>query len=134
VDAATRELGGQAEPLSFWDGVRDHAHPALAGEAPLWRLSLPQTAPIPAVGDVLAWDWAGTQVWLRADAPAEAIWRAAAAAGGHATRFRGAPEDGGGAGEVFQPLAPAMLALHQRLKGALDPAGVLNPGRMYGAL
>ena len=30
--------------------------------------------------------------------------------------------------------APAMLALHQRLKSALDPAGVLNPGRMYGAL
>jgi FAD/FMN-containing dehydrogenase len=27
-----------------------------------------------------------------------------------------------------------MLALHQRLKAALDPAGVLNPGRMYGAL
>jgi glycolate oxidase FAD binding subunit len=35
---------------------------------------------------------------------------------------------------VFQPLAPPMLALHQRLKRALDPAGVLNPGRMYGAL
>jgi len=35
---------------------------------------------------------------------------------------------------VFQPLAPAMLALHQRLKAALDPAGVLNLGRMYGAL
>jgi len=24
-----------------------------------------------------------------------------------------------------------VLALHQRLKAALDPAGVLNPGRMY---
>ena len=35
---------------------------------------------------------------------------------------------------MFQPLAPAMLALHHRLKAALDPARVLNPGRMYGAL
>jgi len=33
-----------------------------------------------------------------------------------------------------QPLAPAMLAMHQRLKQALDPAGVLNPGRLYGAI
>ena len=130
VAAAVRDLGGEAEPLGFWEAVRDHAHPALAGDAPLWRLALPQTAPIPEVGDVLAWDWAGAQVWLASDAPAERIWQAAAAAGGHATRFRGVREGE----EAFQPLAPAMLALHQRLKAALDPAGVLNLGRMYGAL
>ncbi len=130
VDAAVRELGGEAEPLSCWDAVRDHAHPALAGDAPLWRLSLPQTAPIPAVGDVLAWDWAGAQVWLRSDGRPETIWQAAASVGGHATLFRGAREHD----EVFQPLAPAMLALHHRLKAALDPARVLNPGRMYGVL
>jgi len=130
VEATLRELGGEAEPLGFWDAVRDHAHPALAGDAPLWRLSLPQTAPIPVVGQVVAWDWAGAQVWLRAEGPATSIWAAAAASGGHAMLFRG--EHAGG--EVFQPLAPAMLALHQRLKAALDPAGVLNPGRMYGAL
>jgi glycolate oxidase FAD binding subunit len=35
---------------------------------------------------------------------------------------------------VFQPLAAALLSLHQRLKAAFDPAGVLNPGRMYEAL
>ncbi len=135
VDAAVRELGGEAEPLNFWDAVRDHAHPALAGEAPLWRFSLPQTAPIPAVGEVLAWDWAGAQVWLRSDARPETIWQAATSVGGHATLFRGAPNtDQGERDEVFQPLAPALLALHHRLKAALDPARVLNPGRMYGAL
>ncbi|HEX3407990.1 MAG TPA: glycolate oxidase subunit GlcE, partial [Caulobacteraceae bacterium] len=85
------ELGAKAEPLSFWDQVREHAHPALAGDAPLWRLALAQTAPIPAVGEVVAWDWAGAQVWLRSDAPTSRIWEAAAAAGGHATRFRGGP-------------------------------------------
>jgi glycolate oxidase FAD binding subunit len=130
VEAAAAELGGEAEALTFWDQVRDHVHPALAGEAPLWRLSLPQTAPIPDIGEVVAWDWAGAQVWLRTDRPAGAVWAAVAAAGGHAARFRGAA-----AGEeVFQPLAPPVLALHQRLKAAFDPAGVLNPGRMYGAL
>jgi glycolate oxidase FAD binding subunit len=130
VSGAAGALGGEDEPLSFWDAVRDLRHPALAGDAPLWRLSLPQTAPIPAIGDVAAWDWAGSLVWLRSAAPAAAIWEAAAGAGGQATLFRGAiPGD-----EVFQPLAPAMLALHRRLKAAFDPAGVLNPGRMYGAL
>jgi glycolate oxidase FAD binding subunit len=134
VDAAAREIGGEAEPLSFWDAVRDYAHPALSGDAPRWRLSLPQTAPVPEVGEVVAWDWAGAQVWLRSDAPAPAIWRAATAARGQATLFRAARSDVHGGDEVFQPLAPAMMALHQRLKSALDPAGVLNPGRMYGAL
>jgi glycolate oxidase FAD binding subunit len=130
VEAAVRELGGEAEDLGFWDEVRDFRHPTLNGETSLWRLALPQTAAIPDVGEVVAWDWAGAQVWLRTVASREAVWQAAARAGGHATRFRGA-----GAGEeVFQPLAPAVLAMHQRLKAALDPAGVLNPGRMYGAL
>jgi glycolate oxidase FAD binding subunit len=131
VEAAARELGGEADDLAFWDSVRDLRHPALApGAGSLWRLSLPQTAPIPDVGDVVVWDWAGALVWLRSNRPAEAIWRAAAAAGGHASLFGGAAEGA----EVFQPLAPALLALHQRLKAALDPAGVLNPGRLYGAL
>lgn len=130
VAALAAELGGEAESLAFWDQVRDLRHAAVPGDVPLWRLSLPQTAPIPPVGDVLAWDWAGSQVWMRSELPSESLWQAAATAGGHATLFRGArPGD-----EVFQPLVSAMLALHQRLKAALDPAGVLNPGRMYGAL
>jgi glycolate oxidase FAD binding subunit len=130
VAALAAELHGEAEPLAFWDDVRDLRHPALAGDGPLWRLSLPQTAPIPPIGDVIAWDWAGSLVWLRSDRPAAEVWQAAAAAGGHATLWRGAKAGD----EVFQPLAPPVLALHQRLKAAFDPAGVLNPGRMYGAL
>jgi glycolate oxidase FAD binding subunit len=130
VIAAADALGGEDEPLAFWDVVRDLRRPAPAGDAPLWRLSLPQTAPIPGVGEVVAWDWAGSLIWLRSNAPAASVWEAAAGVGGHATLFRGArPGD-----EVFQPLAPAMLALHQRLKAALDPSWVLNPGRLYGAL
>ncbi len=129
VAALAAELGGGEEPLGVWDAVRDLTHPALVGDGPLWRLSLPQTAPIPALGAVVAWDWAGSLAWMRSDASPESVWQAAAVVGGHATLFRGAKAGD----EVFQPLAPAMLSLHQRLKAALDPAGVLNPGRMYGA-
>ena len=130
VTAMMAELGGEEEPVAFWNAVRDLRHPTLAGEGVLWRLSLPQTAPVPQLGDVAAWDWAGSLLWMRSERPAERVWEAAAAVGGHATLFCGA----GAGADVFQPLAPAVLALHQRLKAAFDPAGVLNPGRMYGAL
>jgi glycolate oxidase FAD binding subunit len=130
VAALAAELGGVEEPMAFWDVVRAYRHLALGGERLLWRLSLPQTAPIPAVGQVTAWDWAGAQIWMLSDASATTIWEAAVTVGGHATLFRGGKPDE----EVFQPLAPAMLALHKRLKQAIDPAGILNPGRMYGAL
>ena len=127
VAAALAQFGGQTGPLAFWDDLRQRSHPMFAPDAPLWRLSLPRTVPPPDVGDLVAWDWAGAQRWVRSDRPAEAIRRAAAEAGGHATLFGAAtPAD-----LRFQPLAPAVLALHQRLKAALDPAGVLNPGRMY---
>ncbi|MCJ7597844.1 MAG: 2-hydroxy-acid oxidase, partial [Methyloceanibacter sp.] len=33
--------------------------------------------------------------------------------------------------DVFQPLEPSLMALTARLKAAFDPAGILNPGRMY---
>jgi glycolate oxidase FAD binding subunit len=127
VAALAAELGGEAEGLGVWDAIRDLSHPALDAEAPLWRLSLPQTAPTPTLGRLVAWDWAGALRWIAADAPAAEVWRAAGEAGGHATLFHRA----GPADDTFQPLAPSLLALHQRLKSALDPAGILNPGRLY---
>jgi glycolate oxidase FAD binding subunit len=130
VAAMTEELGGEAETLAFWESVRDHRHPALTKGGRLLRLSLPPTVPLPDGGEVAAWDWGGAQVWWYDLAHWEAICERIAALGGHVTVWeRGAPDD-----EPFQPLAPALLALHQRLKAAFDPAGVLNPGRMYGAL
>jgi len=47
--------------------------------------------------------------------------------GGHATLFRGGDKSVG----VFHPLKPAVAKIHRRLKAAFDPAGILNPGRMY---
>ena len=36
--------------------------------------------------------------------------------------------------EVFPPLPPALLELHRAVKRVFDPAGILNPGRMYADL
>lgn len=130
VDAATRSLGGEIMPDcdAFWAGLREQRHAFFAGEAPLWRLSLPSTAAPVDLGGAQLLEWGGAQRWLRAEAArAGAIRQAAAAAGGHATLFRGGDKGAG----VFQPLAPPVARIHERLKAAFDPAHIFNPGRMY---
>jgi glycolate oxidase FAD binding subunit len=128
VASAAREFGGEDEALDLWPQVRDLTHPAFQGAPVLWRIALPQTAPLPEFDGRLAWDWAGGVAWLQADEIDPQIWTWAARMDGHATLFRGAKD------QVFQPLASPILKLHQRIKAALDPAGVFNPGRMYEGL
>jgi glycolate oxidase FAD binding subunit len=56
--------------------------------------------------------------------------RVIAAHGGPATLMRADPHVRA-AVEVFQPLEAGLERLSRRLKAAFDPAGILNPGRMY---
>ena len=129
VHSAAASIGGEtlADAGRFWQQLREHQLAFFSGEQPLWRLSVPPAAaPLPIEGDTLI-DWGGAQRWLRSEQPADTIRSIAASAGGHATLFRG----GDPGGEIFHPLQPQMLALHQRLKQSFDPAGILNPGRMY---
>src|SRR6185503_16338843 len=110
--------------------IREHAHPFFAGVGALWRIALPSTAaPLALEGAELV-EWNGALRWLRSAASAQAVRGAAKRAGGHATLFRGPDR----AGDAFQPLEPVQLRLHRELKRAFDPAGVLNPGRMYAEL
>jgi glycolate oxidase FAD binding subunit len=55
---------------------------------------------------------------------------AVAESGGHATLVR-APDDVRLAVDVFQPQPPPVMDLTRKLKASFDPAGILNPGRMY---
>jgi glycolate oxidase FAD binding subunit len=131
VDAAVKKLGGSpvdpAQAELFWNGIKEHTDPFFAAGGPLWRLSLkPTTPPLNLPGAHLI-EWGGALRWLRSDADAKTVREAAAHAGGHATLFRG----GNRASGVFQPLAPALMKLHRNLKKAFDPAGILNPGRLY---
>ena len=129
VQSAAASIGGEtlAEAARFWKQLREHQSTFFAGEQPLWRLSVPPaTVPLPLEGDTLL-DWGGAQRWLRSEQAADSIRSITGSAGGHATLFRG----GDRGGEVFHPLQPQLLALHQRLKQTFDPAGILNPGHMY---
>lgn len=131
VDAAARKIGGTVvEPSRaerFWTGLREHTDPFYSGDEPLWRISInPTAAPLGLPGRQLI-EWGGALRWLKRDAEPKTIRDAAAGAGGHSTLFRGGDRSSG----AFQPLAPALMKLHVNLKRALDPAGILNPGRLY---
>jgi glycolate oxidase FAD binding subunit len=131
VTAACQKLGG--EPLAaaaadeFWNGLREQSAAFFAGDASLWRLSLPSaTPPLELPGAVLI-EWGGAQRWLRGDSDAAQLREVAATAGGHASLFRGGDKTDG----VFAPLQPALMEVHRRLKHSFDPYGVFNPGRLY---
>jgi glycolate oxidase FAD binding subunit len=130
VETAAQSLGGEAGDAAIWAAARDQTLPFFSGSAPLWRVSLPAAAPALDVPGHSLIEWGGALRWLRTDLPAAMLRQRVAAQGGHATLFRGHH----GAGEIFQPLPPAMLALHQRVKKALDPHGIFNPGRLYAEL
>lgn len=136
VEAAVARLGGERlvpdASTQFWGEVRDQRSAWFRAQAglPLWRLSLPSVAPVHSLAGARCMEWGGALRWLASDlAPAE-IRRAATAAGGHATLFRGGDRDG----DVFQTLPAPLLAIHRRLKAAFDPAGIFNPGRLYQGL
>jgi FAD/FMN-containing dehydrogenase len=141
VSAARGQLGGDVvapeAALTWWHSVRDQAQEFFAlsesqlaaGEC-LWRLSLPPTAaPVKLPGRQFI-EWHGAQRWWRTAAEAREVREAAAQAGGHATRLRGA----GKSEAVFSPVSEALMRIHRELKRAFDPVGIFNPGRLYAEL
>jgi len=129
VEAACRKLGGNVavDAEKHWISVREQTHPAFAGGL-LWRLALPSNAPSPGLDGLRAIEWGGALRWFAGEQAAAR--GAAARLGGHAVLYR-APESLRCREGAFAPLAPALLALHQRLKKTFDPRGILNPGRFY---
>ncbi|HTR16849.1 MAG TPA: FAD-binding protein [Acetobacteraceae bacterium] len=124
---------------AVWRGVRDVVPlvPA-AGEA-VWRVSVrPSRGPgmlraAALVGARGFLDWGGGLVWLTGPANAAAhagIAHAAREAGGVWMLLR-APDALREAVDVV-PAEPEPLArIRRRVKAALDPQGILNPGRLY---
>lgn len=127
VEQAAEQMRGVDADPAIWTAVRDQTHPFFATDLPLWRISLPAAAPALNLPGSELIEWNGALRWLISDLPGKTLRRRVATLGGHATLFKG--HDGGG--KVFQPLPPAMLALQQRIKLALDPHRIFNPGRLY---
>jgi glycolate oxidase FAD binding subunit len=103
----------------------------------LWRLSVPQTAPVltlPAgASDVLV-EWHGAQRWVWAPlSAAHALREITAAVGGQATLFK-RPQQATAASPVSVPAMTPLDAVQQRIQNALkhefDPAGLFSPRRL----
>lgn len=121
LDPEERQEGG-----AQWRDLREHRLAFFKQPGRLWRLSVPPAAgPLDLPGDCLV-DWGGAQRWYITDLPAEGIRKAASRAGGHASLFRGDERTG-----KFHPLPPALSQIQKRVRRALDPHGVFNPGRLY---
>jgi glycolate oxidase FAD binding subunit len=127
LDEVQARIGGDvvADAAAPWFAIREHAHPFFVGDAPLWRLHLPADAPPDLLPVEPLIEWNGTQRWCALES--DSVFATARDAGGYATLFRSpGPRDA-----VFaEPSAP-LRRLHGALKRIFDPAGILNPGRMY---
>lgn len=130
VRAARTALGGEIihGADEYWGSVREQQLPFFAAAPELWRLSLPAHTPVLPVSGPTLIEWGGSLRWLAGPQDGGALRGLAARSGGHATLYRTpvrAPEG------PFQPLSPAMLTIHKRLKAAFDPAGIFNRGRLH---
>ena len=140
VVSAAQELGGTEldDASTFWRDVRDQKSEDFTGAAfqdetsdgkashskTLWRFSSTPSAPYPALEGVWITEWAGALRWYCGELDPATAFEQAKALGGHAIRWRGGEP-------LHQPLEPAVMKLHRRLKEAFDPKRILNPGRIY---
>lgn len=129
------------ESRAFWQGVREVVPLNTSADEALWRVSVrPSAGPriaaaADAIGGRVLLDWGGGLVWIAA-APGiahhAAISAAAAAEGGVAMLFRASE-----ALRLAVPVLPAEAAplakISARVKEALDPAGLFNPGHLRAA-
>ena len=100
----------------------------------LWRLSLPQTAPVLDLPCAQYVEWQGAQRWLWAPASAAvALRELAQSVGGHASLFRAssAHADVDKAAGVNTPLDLVQQRIQQQLQKQFDPKGVFATGRLH---
>ena len=110
----------------IWQSLREQTHSFFQknDRQDLWRLSVPQNTPCAATENTLI-EWGGGLRWIRGEN--EQMHQQAAELSGHATRYKSEKMNT----DIFQPLSKTLKALNQRVKQAMDPAGIFNPGRMY---
>ena len=127
-----RKARGAEMPPGFWTDplmYQGGSDGFLAPREPLWRVSVAATAPLLGVPGTKLVEWAGALRWLRTSAAPADVREAAHRAGGSAALWHG-----DGRASMFEPLPPALLAIHRRLKEGFDPAGLLNRGRLVPGL
>ena len=147
VEAActiVQAMGGQrldaGSTTNDWRACRDMQLPFFSpvkGMA-LWRLSVPQTAPVLNLPFAQLIDWHGALRWLWAPLDASAsVVGAAKVAGGSASVYWATDANGQPAKPqpaTLSDLSASLRLIHQRLKAEFDPEHIFNPGRLFANL
>jgi glycolate oxidase FAD binding subunit len=130
AEAAQDWRASGEQTLQFFD--------APSPDACLWRLSVPQTAPVlemPGLDHPSPYiEWQGAQRWLWAPASAAvALRERAQSVGGHATLFRASVAHAqlDQAVGVNTPLDAVQKRIQQQLQKQFDPKGVFATGRLH---
>ena len=126
VSAARKQLGGESidgEP--FWHSVREQSHSFFTDALPVWRLSMKSTTAPLALGPTMI-EWNGSLRWICGAGELDGMHAAARKAGGYATCFRSETRP-----DTIQHMPAAMLALHKKIKYAIDPEGIFCPRRLF---
>lgn len=127
-----KDLGGEEVEAanSLWDSLQDHTHTFFANadltQKRVWRIAVPPATPSLGLSGASLIEWGGAQRWLISDVEPETLRSVVAEKGGHATLFRGATDGV----KIFTPMPEALAKLQRRIKHAMDPKGILNPGKI----
>jgi glycolate oxidase FAD binding subunit len=136
LGAQVRQMA-HAEAAQDWRASGEQTLPffdALSPDACLWRLSVPQTAPVLDVPYATYIEWQGAQRWLWAPATAAMPLRELAqSVGGHAMLFRASATHAelDKIAGVNTPLDAVQDRIQQQLQKQFDPKGVFATGRMH---
>ena len=129
VSRGVRELGGDKvteDSKDAWARLREHDMEPFKSASKIWLCKLPPLAEL-QFDDLGLVECLGARRWFFDDAP-KAIRNVVAKAGGSATLYRRPKDDN--KTPVFPAPPKINLMISKRIKNALDPRGVLNPGRL----
>ncbi len=130
-----------SQSVKFWSDIRSLGFLSANFDQPLWRITVAPSKAAQIVRALsaffplsAAYEWSGGLIWLETPPSSEAsvteLRRVLAEFDADSMLMR-APRSVRSSVEVFHPLPLTKMKLVQAIKKAFDPAGVLNPGRMY---
>jgi glycolate oxidase FAD binding subunit len=118
----------------FWSTLKNQNHVFFSNEnlpdnQHLWRCSHQTHTEFYGETDNQLIEWNGALRWIKSD---RNLFDDASQYNGHASRYpiHQTSDQISPTANIFQPLAPALMKVQQRLKQSFDPADILNPGRI----